>query len=113
MESFGGIRISHKMLDTTPQWRKLMRSMKKILISILLFSGLSFNLPMNSTAQDMIAIINDAIIASETYANMTFQSFGLYKIIDVSRSNTIPEIVGDKIKFSAEGGYSLCKKMKV
>jgi hypothetical protein len=90
-----------------------MKSMKKISIFILLFSGLSFTLPINSEAQDTIATINDAIIASETYANMTFQSFGLYKITGLSRSNTIPEIVGDKIKFSAEGGYSLCKKMKV
>lgn len=68
-----------------------MKRIKKIVSFILLFLGSSFVLPISLLAEDIITTISDAIIASETYANMTFQSFGLYKITGVFRTNTISE----------------------
>jgi len=78
-------------------------------IAFALFT-IMFCMVSNSNATDTIANINDAVIASESYANIVLHSFGFKKIKNVSRSNTVSEIVGNTTRFTADFLYGVDDK---
>ena len=78
-------------------------------IAFALFT-IMFCMVSNSNATDTIANINDAVIASESYANIVLHSFGFKKVKNVSRSNTVSEIVGNTTRFTADFLYSVDDK---
>ncbi len=74
----------------------------------LIFTQLFFIDATKVDAQPTVVTnVNDAILLSEMYPNIAFQSFGFDKVDNVSRSNTTFETINDTIRFSADFSFSV------